>query len=371
MRWIRSWSGSAKNPGFWPGDSDRALATEKAGLRQSPASSRSCPAASATREAGLFSQRVPPRRWWRGWGLRGVSHRGWIRRGLAARRIPAFGLAIRIVLRNGKSRASAKPGFFPVMPGCRLSCAKPGFFRSGYHRGVAGVAGELRGVSHRGWIRRGLAARRIPAFGLAIRIVLRNGKSRASAKPGFFPVMPGCERATREAGLFCSRYHRGVDGVGVAWRLRGVSHRGWIRRGLAARRIPAFGLAIRIVLRRRKKPGFGKARLLPGHARLAAAMREAGLFCSGYHRGVRVGVAGDFAAFLIAGGSVAVWQREESRLSAWRFGACFATEKAGLRQSPASSRSCPADELPCAKPGFSRSGFVFSVIVRGRTNCSR
>ncbi len=101
-------SGSAKNPGFRLGDSNHAPQPKKPGFGKARLLPGRARQHAATREAGLFSQPVPPRRCWRGCGLPGVSHRAWIRRGLAARRIPAFGLAILTMLRNRKSRASAK-----------------------------------------------------------------------------------------------------------------------------------------------------------------------------------------------------------------------------------------------------------------------
>ncbi len=192
------------------------------------------------------------------------------------------------MLRNRKSRASAKPGFFPVMPGNSCHARSRAFFRTRYHRGV----------SHsRAWIRRGLAARRIPAFGLAILNMLRNRKSRASAKPGFFPVMPGNKLPRAKPGFFSHpvpprRFSSRVDPS---------------RSGSAKN--PGFRPGDSEHASQPKKPGFGKARLLPGHARQQLPRAKPGFFSHPVPP----------RRFSIARGSVAVWQREESRLSAWRF----------------------------------------------------
>ena len=165
-------------------------------------------------------------------------------------RSPAFGLAIRSVLWLEKAGLRQSPASSRSCPAA-ASCAKPGFFEVGpttafvRRSGVAVVC---------------LAVRRSPAFGLAIRTVLWTGKSRASAKPGFFPVVPGCERRARSRAFLK-----------------------WVR---------------------------------PGRS-LAA--------CAASHIQAAVG----------AGGSFVVWQFEEARLLAWRFGPCCELEKAGLRrQSP-------------------------------------
>ena len=148
----------------------------------------------------------------------------------------------------------------------------------------------------------------------------------------------------REAGLFCTGDHRGVHSV-----VRGVGFRRWsLLRWLCSwsgsAKKPGFWLGDSDRALNLKKPGFGKARLLPGHCPAArdTARSRAFLHWGPPRRSQRRQGRWISPVVVAALALFVVWQREEARLLAWRFGPCSKPEEAGLRQSPASSRSRPA-----------------------------
>ncbi len=115
----------------------------------------------------------------------------------------------------------------------------------------------------------------IASEGPAAQVARGANEARLTAKPGFFPVMPDNMLPCEKPAFFAA----GTIAAWLAWLGTSRRFRSPVdpsRTGSAKN--PGFWLGDSERAWRRKKPGFGKARLLPGHARQHAAMREAGLF---------------------------------------------------------------------------------------------